>query len=76
MELLETELLDRLLETDNEYQQLVTQHKDYEQRLEQISHRRPFTDQDWFEEAVVKKRKLYIKDRMAALVRSLSHKPS
>ena len=70
MELLETEISSRLLVEDETYQQLTSEHRQYEERLEQVSSRRPFTEQDWFEEAVVKKRKLQLKDRMAAMVRS------
>ena len=70
MELLETEIPSQLFEGSEEYKELFEQHRLYEERLEQISHRRPFTDQDWFEEAVVKKRKLCLKDRMVELQRA------
>lgn len=69
MELLETENRQRLGDSDEEFRRLDVEHREYEQQLEQIAHRRPFTQQDWFEENVVKKRKLLVKDRMALLAR-------
>lgn len=69
MELLETDYSARLLGDNDEYRRLEDQHRRYEKQLEQIAHRRPFTQKDWFEESVVKKRKLLVKDRMAALAR-------
>ncbi len=71
MELLETENRARLRDSNEEFRRLDTEHHEYEQQLEQIANRRPFTQQDWFEENVVKKRKLLIKDRMAVLARAV-----
>lgn len=70
MELLETENRARLRDSNEEFRRLDIEHHEYEQQLEQISNRRPFTQQDWFEQNVVKKRKLLIKDRMALLARA------
>lgn len=69
MELLETDPRFRHVADHAEYRELVAQHKEYEKQLEQIGNRRPFTQQDWFEESVVKKRKLQVKDRLASLAR-------
>ncbi len=69
MELLETDLRERLLEESDEYRRLAAEHRRYERQLEQIANRRPFTQRDWFEESVLKKRKLLVKDRMEALVK-------
>lgn len=71
MGLLETENGARLIDTETEFRRLDVEHREYEQQLEQIANRRPFTQQDWFEESVVKKRKLLVKDRMALLARDL-----
>ena len=68
MELLETDVMDRLNETD-EVRRLTDQHREFEQQLEQIANRRPFTQQDWFEEHMLKKQKLQVKDRLATLSR-------
>ncbi len=70
MELLETENRARLRDSNEEFRRLDIEHHEYEQQLEQITNRRPFTQQDWFEQNVVKKRKLLIKDRMALLARA------
>lgn len=69
MELLETETRARLMAENEELRALLDKHDEYQQRLEQISTRRPFTQRDWFEESVVKKRKLLVKDRLATLLR-------
>ncbi len=70
MELLETDPRFRQHADDDEYRDLVVQHREYDKQLEQIANRRPFTQQDWFEESVVKKRRLKIKDRIASLARN------
>jgi uncharacterized protein YdcH (DUF465 family) len=69
MELLETEIQDCLSNDSDEYRQLSDRHREYEMQLEHIANRRPFTQQDWFEESVVKKQKLQVKDRLEALTR-------
>ena len=69
MELLETDLQGRLSNESEEYRRLADRHREYELQLEHIANRRPFTQQDWFEESVVKKRKLLIRDRLYALTR-------
>ena len=71
MELLETDTRLRLMAESDEYKNLADQHRRFERQLEQISNRRPFTQEDWFEESVIKKRKLLVKDRMAALAREV-----
>ncbi|NKB89775.1 MAG: DUF465 domain-containing protein [Acidobacteria bacterium] len=69
MELLETEIQNRLSHNTDEYRRLTDRHREYESQLEQIANRRPFTQQDWFEESVVKKQKLQVKDRLERLER-------
>lgn len=69
MEMLETNHRARLMADSNEYRRLAEQHREYEKQLEHIANRRPFTQQDWFEESVVKKRKLQVRDRMASMAR-------
>ena len=67
MELLETEIQGRLSNETDEYRRLAEQHREYELRLQHIATRRPFTQRDWFEESVVKKRKLLVRDRLQAM---------
>lgn len=69
MEMLETDYRARLMAENNEYRRLAEQHREYEIQLEHIANRRPFTQQDWFEESVVKKRKLQVRDEMASMAR-------
>lgn len=69
MEMLETESRDCLTAEDDQYRRLEARHREYEEQLEHIANRRPFTEKDWFEESVVKKKKLWVKDQMASLVR-------
>ncbi len=69
MELLETETESRLSNESKEYRRLADRHREYESQLQHIANRRPFTQQDWFEESVVKKRKLLIRDRLQAMTR-------
>jgi len=69
MELLETEVQGRLSDESEEYRRLAERHREYESQLQHIGNRRPFTHQDWFEESVVKKRKLLIRDRLQAMTR-------
>ena len=69
MELLETEIQGRLSNESEECRRLADKHREYELRLQSIANRRPFTQQDWFEESVVKKRKLLVRDRLQTLTR-------
>lgn len=69
MELLETETQGHLSNESEEYRRLADKHREYESQLQHIANRRPFTQQDWFEESVVKKRKLLIRDRLQAMTR-------
>jgi uncharacterized protein YdcH (DUF465 family) len=69
MELLETEIENRLSTESDEYRRLSDRHREYEMQLEHIANRRPFTRQDWFDESVVKKQKLQVRDRLEALTR-------
>jgi len=76
MELLETEPRFRREADHDEYRELLAQHKQYEKQLEQIGNRRPFTQEDWFEASVLKKRKLMVKDRIASLGRQSAAAPA
>ncbi len=76
MEMLETEHQVRLMTENEEYRRLAEQHRKYEEKLEHIANRRPFTQDDWFEESVVKKRKLLLKDQMEQVARTSVPAPS
>ena len=69
MEMLETETRARQTAGEDDYERLEELHREYEKQLEHIANRRPFTEKDWFEEHVVKKRKLLVRDQMEFLAR-------
>ena len=58
-----------LLETNEEYRQLVAKHHELEGRLSELTHKHYLSDADHFEEVNLKKRKLQLKDRMELILR-------
>jgi uncharacterized protein YdcH (DUF465 family) len=58
-----------LLETDEEYRQLVAKHHELESRLTELTHKHYLSDADHFEEVNLKKRKLQLKDKMELILR-------
>ncbi|HUF18295.1 MAG TPA: DUF465 domain-containing protein [Thermoanaerobaculia bacterium] len=57
---------------DEEFQRLAQEHHRYEDRLAELAHKTMLTPEEELEEKQLKKRKLYIKDEMAAKIRSHS----
>jgi hypothetical protein len=66
------DLKNLLLETNDEYRRLASQHHDLDERLVQLESKHYLSDDEQFEEVTLKKRKLHLKDRMEALVRHVS----
>ena len=60
----EMELKTHLMETDDDFRQLVEQHQEYERQLETLSQKPYPNEQDQIEETVLKKKKLALKDQM------------
>lgn len=58
-----------LLETNEEYRQLVAKHHELEGRLHELNHKHYLSDAEHFEEVNLKKRKLQLKDRMELILR-------
>ena len=58
-----------LIRTDDEFRRLHEQHQSYERRLEELSHKSLLSEEDELEEKQIKRHKLQLKDRMAALLR-------
>ena len=58
-----------LLETNEEYRQLVAKHHELEGRLTELTHKHYLSDADHFEEVKIKKRKLQLKDKMELILR-------
>ncbi len=63
---------DLLLETNDEYRQLASQHHELDERLVQLEAKHYLSDDEQVEEVTLKKRKLHLKDRMEAIVRHFS----
>lgn len=60
----ESDVKQYLMQNDQEFRQLVHQHQNYELQLEELSNRPYLSAQDQFQETVIKKRKLALKDQM------------
>ena len=57
---------------DEEFQRLAQEHHRYEDRLAELAHKAMLTPEEELEEKQLKKRKLYLKDEMAAKIRGFS----
>jgi uncharacterized protein YdcH (DUF465 family) len=67
---LEDPLKRELFETDNEFRALYERHQELERRLEILSVQSLLSEEDELEEKQIKQKKLFLKDRMEAIVRS------
>ena len=63
------ELKRELLQTDEEYRQLATQHHDLDEKLHTLAARHYLSEPEQLEEVTLKKRKLQLKDRMEDIMR-------
>lgn len=61
-----------LLRSNETFRHLVSEHHELDERIRQLSSGPPLSDQQQFDEIALKKRKLAIKDRIAALVHDYS----
>ncbi len=66
----ETQDLQPLLESNDEYRQLAAKHHELEDRLHELTSKHYLSDSEQFEEVTLKKRKLQLKDRMEDIVRT------
>ena len=69
------ELKELLLKTDEEFRQLATQHHELDDRLHELSNKAYLSEPEQVEETTLKKRKLYLKDRMEDIVRRYAAPP-
>ena len=53
-----------LIQNDQEFRQLVQRHQGYESKLEELNNRSFLNEHDKFEETIIKKKKLALKDQM------------
>jgi uncharacterized protein len=58
-----------MLETNEEYRQLVSKHHELEDRLHELTHKHYLSDAEQIEEINLKKRKLLLKDKMELILR-------
>lgn len=63
------ELKQRLLQTDEEFRQLATQHHDLDERIHRLATRHYLSQPEQLEEVTLKKRKLHLKDQMENILR-------
>ena len=59
----------RLLQTDEEFHQLAAKHHELEDRLHELTAKHYLSEPEQFEEATLKKRKLFLKDQMEVIIR-------
>ena len=64
-----SELRTYLLQTDEEFRHLNTQHHELEERLQSLSSKPYLSDAEQLEETTLKKKKLQLKDRMEEILR-------
>ena len=70
------ELKELLLKTDEKFRQLATQHHELDDRLHELSGKAYLSEPEQVEEVTLKKRKLYLKDRMEDILRRHRSEPS
>lgn len=63
------ELKRQLLQNDEEFRQLATQHHDLDEKLHDLTTRNYLSEPEQLEEVRLKKRKLQLKDQMESIMR-------
>ena len=63
------ELKRELLQTDEEFRQLATQHHNLDEKLHDLTARNYLSEPEQLEEVTLKKRKLQLKDQMEDILR-------
>ena len=63
------ELKRQLLQTDEEYRRLATQHHDLDEQIHNLASRHYLSEPEQIEESRLKKRKLHLKDQMEIILR-------
>jgi uncharacterized protein YdcH (DUF465 family) len=68
MEITQDQLKAHLMESDEQFRQLVSQHAEYKKRVEELESKSHLTPEEQFEESRLKKLKLRLKDQMTAIM--------
>jgi uncharacterized protein YdcH (DUF465 family) len=63
------EMKKQLLESNDEFRQLATQHHDLDERIHSLATRQYLSEPEQLEEVTLKKRKLQLKDQMESMLR-------
>jgi hypothetical protein len=63
------EMKKQLLQSNDEFRQLATQHHDLDERIHSLAHRQYLSEPEQLEEVTLKKRKLQLKDQMESMLR-------
>jgi uncharacterized protein len=69
------ELKRKLLQTDEEYRQLATQHHHLDEQIHNLATRSHLSEPEQVEEVTLKKRKLRLKDQMEMILRRRADGP-
>lgn len=67
------EMKKQLLESNDEFRRLATQHHDLDERIHNLATRQYLSEPEQLEEVTLKKRKLQLKDQMESMLRH--HRP-
>ena len=63
------EMKKKLLESNDEFRQLATQHHQLDERIHNLAHRQYLSEPEQLEEVTLKKKKLQLKDQMENILR-------
>ena len=63
------ELKQRLLQSDDQFRQLATQHHDLDEKIQNLASRPYLSQPEQLEEVTLKKKKLFLKDQMESILR-------
>ena len=66
----------QLLESNDEFRRLATQHHDLDDRIHNLAARQYLSEPEQLEEVTLKKRKLQLKDQMENMLRHLRSEPT
>jgi len=67
------ELKRKLLQSDEEYRQLATEHHHLDEKIHDLTARHYLSEPEQLEEITLKKLKLHLKDQMESILRRYSH---